>query len=85
MVTARLKSDVTTPVLTNRHNVFWPEHGYTKGDVLNYYPGDSDIRDRPQSLRRHVDGYQGKGFFSISRDQPAWVQKANETTNCHQT
>jgi bifunctional non-homologous end joining protein LigD len=33
----KLKSDETTLVLTNRHKVFWPEEGYTKGDLLDYY------------------------------------------------
>ncbi len=30
-------SDETTLVLTNRHKVFWPDEGYTKGNVLDYY------------------------------------------------
>jgi len=33
----KLRSDETILVLTNRHKVFWPEHGYTKGDLLDYY------------------------------------------------
>jgi len=32
-----LKTDNLTLVLTNRQKIFWPEHGYTKGDLLDYY------------------------------------------------
>jgi hypothetical protein len=42
-----LKSDATTLVLTNRHKVFWPKEGYTKGEfapVIRHYR-----KDRPQS------------------------------------
>lgn len=56
MATARLKSDATTLVLTNRHQVFWPEHGYTKGDLFDYYcdiapviRGDDGPGDNPRS------------------------------------
>jgi len=31
-----LKTDDLTLVLTNRQKVFWPEKGYTKGDLLDY-------------------------------------------------
>jgi len=42
-------------VLTNRHKVFWPEEGYTKGDLLDYYREIAPVilpylKDRPQSL-----------------------------------
>src|SRR5271166_3409872 len=81
-IAVMLKSEVPTLVLTNRQKIFWPEEGYTKGDLLDYYRDIAPVilpylKDRPQSLHRHVDGYQGKEFFQrISRDQPAWVQTA---------
>jgi len=35
------------------------------------------LKDRPQSLHRHVDGWQGKEFWQrISRTQPPWVRTA---------
>ena len=82
-----LKSNASTLVLTNRQKVFWPEHGYTKGDLLDYYHDIAPVilpylRDRPQSMHRHVDGYQGKEFWQrISRDQPPWVQQARVKTS----
>ncbi|MBM4071393.1 MAG: hypothetical protein FJ271_21015 [Planctomycetes bacterium] len=69
--------------LTNLTKVFWPEHGYTKGDLLNYYREIAPailpyLIDRPQILHRHVDGYAGKEFFQrVSRQRPAWVPVAD--------
>jgi bifunctional non-homologous end joining protein LigD len=77
------KTDDLTLVLTNRHKIFWPEEGYTKGDLLDYYREIAPVmlpylKDRPQILHRHVDGHQGKEFFQrISRGQPSWVQTAS--------
>jgi DNA ligase D-like protein (predicted polymerase) len=82
-----LKSDASTLVLTNRQKVFWPEHGYTKGDLLDYYRDIASVmlpylKDRPQSMHRHVDGHQGKEFWQrISRDRPPWVQTAKVPTS----
>src|SRR5271163_2512078 len=82
-----LKSDATTLVLTNRQKVFWPEHGYTKGDLLDYYRDIAPmmlpyLRDRPQSMHRHVDGHEGTEFWQrISRDRPPWVQTAKVPTS----
>ena len=33
----KLKTDEHQLVLTNRQKVFWPDDGYTKGDLLDYY------------------------------------------------
>jgi bifunctional non-homologous end joining protein LigD len=66
-------------VLTNLNKVFWPEHGYTKGDLLDYYRAIAPVMlpyliDRPQVLHRHVDGHTGKEFFQrVSRTTPAWL------------
>lgn len=54
--------------LTHLSKVFWPEKGYTKGDLINYYESISDyilpyLKDRPQSLLRHPNGYSGMNFF----------------------
>lgn len=67
-------------VLTNLKKVFWPECGYTKGDLIEYYKEIAPVVlpyliDRPQVLHRHVDGHEGKEFFQrVSRQRPAWVQ-----------
>jgi len=43
-----LKTDDLPLVLTNRQKIFWPEHGYTKGDLLDYY---REIAPRCQAKR----------------------------------
>src|SRR5262245_4937106 len=66
-------------VLTNLKKVFWPECGYTKGDLLDYYRAIAPVMlpylmDRPQVLHRHVDGHTGKEFFQrVSRTTPKWL------------
>jgi bifunctional non-homologous end joining protein LigD len=67
--------------LTNLKKVFWPEDGYTKGDLIEYYREVSPfilpyLRDRPVVLTRYPDGIHGKNFFQ--KDAPphtaGWVR-----------
>jgi len=56
------------PALTNLDKVFWPEEGYTKGDLVAYYRAIAPwmlpyLRDRPLVLDRYPDGIAGKSFF----------------------
>ena len=67
--------------LTNLNKIYWPEEGYSKGDLINYYKKVSDymlpyLIDRPQSLNRHPDGINGKSFFQkdITQKHPGWVK-----------
>ena len=62
--------------LTNLDKVFWPDEGYTKGSLIDYYRGVSEfilpyLRDRPQSLKRQPNGIKDGGFFQ--KDTPASV------------
>lgn len=55
-------------IFTNLDKPFWPEKHYTKGDLIDYYVSVSEVmlpylKDRPQSLLRHPDGYKGNHFF----------------------
>jgi bifunctional non-homologous end joining protein LigD len=55
-------------VVSNRHKVFWPDEGYTKGDVIDYYEKMADyilphLKDRPLSLKRNPNGIRDEGFF----------------------
>lgn len=54
--------------VTNRHKIFWPDEGFTKGDVIDYYDRISDyilpyLKDRPLSLKRNPNGIRDEGFF----------------------
>jgi bifunctional non-homologous end joining protein LigD len=66
---------------TNLTKVFWPEEGYTKGDVVSYYRDIAPfilpyLKDRPQSLYRTPNGMEGKGFFQKNMDgkAPEWAE-----------
>jgi len=53
---------------TNLNKVFWPEEGYAKRDLINYYHQVADLilpylRGRALSLRRYPDGIGGESFF----------------------
>ena len=63
-------------VLSNLDKVFFPEHGLTKGDLVEYYRSISAyilpyLRDRPVTLTRYPDGIHGKSFFQ--KDAPDWT------------
>lgn len=54
--------------ITNPHKVFWPDEGYTKGDVIAYYESVSDyilphLKNRPLSLKRNPNGIRDEGFY----------------------
>ena len=62
--------------LTNVKKVFWPEDGYTKGDLLDYYRAIAPwllvyLRDRPLVMTRYPDGIGGKSFFQ--KDAPGFT------------
>ena len=67
--------------LSNLDKVFWPEEGYTKGDLIAYYREISPwllrfLEDRPLVLTRYPDGIHGKSFFQKNAPgfQPEWVR-----------
>ncbi|MGH7466461.1 MAG: DNA ligase D [Longimicrobiales bacterium] len=61
---------------TNLTKVFFPEHGYTKGNLIEYYRAIAPwllpyLKDRPVTLTRYPDGIHGKSFFQ--KDAPEWT------------
>jgi len=61
---------------TNLNKVFWPDEGYTKGDLIEYYRSVGPwilpyLADRPVVLTRYPDGINGKSFFQ--KDAPGFV------------
>jgi bifunctional non-homologous end joining protein LigD len=60
--------------LSNLDKEFWPDEGITKGDLLAFYRDVAAVvvpylRDRPFTMKRYPDGWQGKHFFQ--KDKPA--------------
>lgn len=54
--------------VTNLHKVFWPEPGYTKGDLLRYYARIAPlilpvVEDRPLVMKRFPNGVHGQAFY----------------------
>ena len=67
--------------LTNTTKIFWPEEGYTKGDVIAYYNAIYKyiikyLKGRPLSLRRNPNGIADQGFFQkdAGNSAPDWVR-----------
>jgi len=68
--------------LSNLDKPYWPEEGITKGDLLRYYRDVAavllpHIRDRPFTMKRYPDGWQGRPFFrkDVTNYAPAWVKR----------
>ncbi|HJV35465.1 DNA ligase D [Geomonas sp.] len=66
--------------LSNLDKIFWPEDGYTKGDVIEYYRKMArlilpHLQDRPESLYRTPHGITEKGFFQKEAGAlpPPWM------------
>src|SRR5438874_7174075 len=54
--------------VTNPGKVFFPEIGFTKGELVDYYLAVADgalggVMDRPMALKRFVNGAAGEAFF----------------------
>jgi bifunctional non-homologous end joining protein LigD len=62
--------------ITNPRKVFWPDEGYTKSDLVEYYAAVAPwllpyLADRPLVLTRYPDGITGKSFYQ--KDAPTWA------------
>ncbi|HKE31706.1 MAG TPA: DNA ligase D [Candidatus Angelobacter sp.] len=61
---------------TNIKKIFYPQEGYTKRDLLNFYAAVADLlvphlKGRPLSLRRYPNGIEGESFFQ--KEAPAGI------------
>ena len=72
--------------VTNPKKVFWPDEGYTKSDLIEYYDAVAPwllpyLKDRPLVLTRYPDGIKGKSFFQ--KDAPEWIPSWVKTARIH--
>ncbi len=64
----------------NRDKIFWPDEGYTKGDLIDYYDSVADtllphLKGRPESMNRFPDGINGPSFFHKDLESaPSWIK-----------
>jgi bifunctional non-homologous end joining protein LigD len=71
-------------LVTHPRKVYWPEQGYTKGDLAGYYDRVANyllpyLRDRPLHLYRWPDGVRGKSFYQ--KQLPEELLSQLETVN----
>jgi bifunctional non-homologous end joining protein LigD len=73
--------DGRTLALSNLAKVLYPEVGFTKGEVIDYYSRISPVllphlRSRPLTFKRYPDGVDGGVFFqkNAPNGTPDWVR-----------
>ena len=66
--------------ITNRQKIYWPDDGFTKGDVIDFYSKIADyilphLKGRCLSLKRNPNGINDKGFYhkDAGENAPAYV------------
>jgi bifunctional non-homologous end joining protein LigD len=67
--------------LTNLEKVLYPDAGFTKGEVIDYYAKIAPVMlphlaGRPATLKRYPNGVEGKFFFEKNAPShaPEWVR-----------
>ncbi|MES1260490.1 MAG: DNA ligase D [Acidobacteriota bacterium] len=67
--------------LTNPDKVYFPDDGYTKGDLIRYYDAVAPLlvphlKDRPLSLKRYPNGIGAQYFFQKNTpdNYPSWLR-----------
>jgi bifunctional non-homologous end joining protein LigD len=81
------RKEVTTTIdghslkFTNLDKPYYPEDGYTKRDLLNYYDSVAELllphlKDRPLSLKRYPNGIHAEYFFqkNTPAGYPSWLR-----------
>jgi bifunctional non-homologous end joining protein LigD len=75
--------DGRTLTLTNLAKVLYPEDGFTKAEVLDYYQRVAPvllphITGRPVTLKRYPEGVDGEAFFQkhVTEHRPDWIRTA---------
>ncbi|HKG13005.1 MAG TPA: non-homologous end-joining DNA ligase, partial [Pyrinomonadaceae bacterium] len=69
--------------LTHLERVYWPEEGYTKGDLVGYYHEISRhilpyLEDRPLIMKRYPSGIKGQSFHQhdVHQEVPDFMRTA---------
>ena len=79
--TVRVRVDEHILQLSNLDKVLYPETGFAKRDVIDYYSRIAPVMlphlaGRPLTLRRYPNGVDGKSFFEKNAPihKPTWVR-----------
>jgi bifunctional non-homologous end joining protein LigD len=69
--------------LTNLDKVYWPEEGFTKGQMIDYYSRIAPVllphlAERPLTLKRYPEGVDGEMFYekNCPKHRPDWMHTA---------
>ena len=69
--------------LSSPSKVYFPEPGFTKGDLAGYYVTVAEaacrhLRERPTTMKRFVEGIEGEFFFQkrVPKTAPDWLETA---------
>ena len=80
MATTRTTIEGRELAVSNLDKVLFPETGFTKGQLIDYYVRIAPdmlphVRERPLTMKRFPDGVDGKFFFEkhIPSHAPEWV------------
>ena len=85
LMTKKTELDIggTRLALSNLDKVFYPEVGFTKAQVIDYYIRIAPVllphlKDRPVSLKRYPEGVAGSYFYEkqCPAYRPDWVETA---------
>lgn len=67
--------------ISNVDKIYFPETGFTKGEVIAFYSEIADVilphlRDRPLTMKRFPEGVTGEHFYekNAPKHTPAWVK-----------
>ena len=67
--------------ISNVDKIYYPESGFTKGEVIAYYSEIAAVllphlRDRPLTLKRYPEGVTGEHFYekNAPKYKPTWVK-----------
>ncbi|MEA2492492.1 MAG: bifunctional non-ous end joining protein LigD [Thermoleophilaceae bacterium] len=73
--------------LSNLDKVFYPETGFTKGQVVDYYTRVAPVliphlEGRPLTMKRYPNGVEGKFFYEkeCPKHRPDWVRTKRITS-----
>ena len=81
-----LEIDGRDVTISNPQKIYFPDAGYTKLDLVQYYLAVADgalagVRGRPMALKRFVDGITKEPFFQkrAPDNTPDWIRTAELT------
>lgn len=79
-----VKVDGRELTLSNLDKILYPDYGFTKAEIIDYYSRIAPVllphlRGRPLTVKRYPNGVNGQFFFEKNAPDhtPDWVRRAN--------